>query len=358
MTSRRAITIKEAAFTEMERAYLKASAGGRLPAKARQIMYAARGKIQELTGKPLNDQYFTQTLLPDYMAEHPSKTSTWRVVFDARGHLTEPHTKRSVPLGTIDVGNYLSSLNEPQWLDPAATMPAIRTCGPSGRYGALLFVEKEGFDELFAEVRLGERYDTAIMSTKGVSVTAARRLVDHICARYQVPLFVLHDFDRSGFIILRTLRESTRRYYFRHCIDVIDLGLRLEDVEACGLESEDAFYREHPDSVRRGLTMAGATKAEIDFLLHNRVELNAFASDEAHRVDRREARGKWCPQGDPRPGDARRGVSTAAAVGVPEGTVRRAAGAFPPAYCDPRRLPGLAWACGAAATGKAGAVVE
>jgi hypothetical protein len=219
-------------------------------------------------------------LLPDYMAEHPSKTSTWRVVFDARGHLTEPHTKRRVPLGTMEVDNYMSSLNEPQWLDPAATMPAIKTSGPSGRYGALLFVEKEGFDELFAEVRLGERYDIAIMSTKGVSVTAARRLVDNICARYGIPLFVLHDFDRSGFIILRTLRESTRRYYFRHCIDVIDLGLRLEDVDACGLESEGAFYREHPDSVRRGLTMAGATKAEIDFLLHNRVELNAFASDE------------------------------------------------------------------------------
>jgi hypothetical protein len=185
MTKRRAITIKEAAFAEMERAYLKARAGGRLPAKARQIMYAARGSIRELTVKPLNDQYFTQTLLPDYMAKHASKTSTWRVVFDARGHLTEPHTKRSVPLDTIEVGNYLSSLNEPQWLDPAATMPAIKTSGPSGRYGALLFVEKEGFDELFTEAQLGERYDIAIMSTMGVSVTAAPRLVDNICARFE-----------------------------------------------------------------------------------------------------------------------------------------------------------------------------
>ena len=98
--------------------------------------------------------------------------------------------------------------------------------------------------------------------------------------------FDINDYLGIGFasqtslIILRTLRESTRRYYFQHCIDVIDLGLRLEDVEACGLESEDVFYREHPDSVRRGLTMAGASEAEIDFLLHNRVGLNALASDE------------------------------------------------------------------------------
>ena len=64
------------------------------------MMYAARGKIQERTGKSLDDQYFTQTLLPDFMAENPSTTADWKVVFDARGHLIEPHTKRCVPLGT------------------------------------------------------------------------------------------------------------------------------------------------------------------------------------------------------------------------------------------------------------------
>jgi hypothetical protein len=56
-------------------------------------------------------------------------------------------------------------------------MPDIQTSGPGGRYGALLFCEKEGFNELFREVQLAEHYDLAIMSTKGVSVTAARRLV-------------------------------------------------------------------------------------------------------------------------------------------------------------------------------------
>ena len=49
-------------------AYLKASDNGALPAKARQIMYAARGRILELTGTTkFSDKYFTQTLLPDYL---------------------------------------------------------------------------------------------------------------------------------------------------------------------------------------------------------------------------------------------------------------------------------------------------
>ena len=279
MTSRRAVTIKDVAYDVMEAAYLKASANNTLPAKA-QVMYAARGEIQKRTGKSLDDRYFTQTLLPDFIAENPELTAVWKVVFDARGHLVESHTHLSIPLGTIEVENYLRSLDDPRWSDPGACMPAIRTSGPSGRYGALLFVEKEGFGELFNAVRLAERYDLAIMSTKGVSVTAARRLVDRICARYHIPLFVLHDFDKSGFTILKTLQCDTRRYSFEHAIKATDLGLRLADVEKCGLESEPVEYRESARSIRITLAEASASEAEIAFLLNDRVELNAFASDE------------------------------------------------------------------------------
>ena len=39
---------------------------------------------------------------------------------------------------------------------------------------------------------------------------AARHLVDRICDE-DVPLLVLHDFDKAGFTILGTLRNDTRR---------------------------------------------------------------------------------------------------------------------------------------------------
>jgi ribosomal protein S7 len=103
MTRPREETIKEVAYDVMERAYNKASSNGRLPAHARQIMYAARAEIEVRTGKKLNDQYFTQTLLPDYMAE---RGVGWNVVYDARGHFKEPHTDKEVPLGTLHVNKY------------------------------------------------------------------------------------------------------------------------------------------------------------------------------------------------------------------------------------------------------------
>jgi hypothetical protein len=107
------IEIKEVAWEIMEEAYLNASDNGQLPANARQIMYAARPYILEQTRlESFGDQYFTQTLLPDYLEEHPEETKSWDVVFDARGHAVEPHTHHKVPLGTLAVRQYLEEIRE------------------------------------------------------------------------------------------------------------------------------------------------------------------------------------------------------------------------------------------------------
>jgi hypothetical protein len=96
---------RSAAFEIMEEAYLKASADGTLPASARQLMYQARPFIQEqMGGQQLNDQYFCQQLLPDYMEENGVD---WDITYDDRGHFTEPHTDFSIGLGTLGVREYL-----------------------------------------------------------------------------------------------------------------------------------------------------------------------------------------------------------------------------------------------------------
>jgi hypothetical protein len=205
------MSIKDAAYSVMEDAYLKASGNGTLPANARQIMYAARGKILELTGlKKFNDAYFTQVLLPDYVTDYADETEDWDVVYDSRGALTEPHTGRRVPLGTIAVREYLGERQPP---GPAVQINAdtlYPTSGPENRYHNVLFAEKEGFDELWRSARLAERYDVAIMSTKGMSVVASRKLIDEISELVE-NIFVLRDFDVSGFSIFGTLGTDSRR---------------------------------------------------------------------------------------------------------------------------------------------------
>ena len=162
----------------------------------------------------------------------------------------------------------------------------------------MLFCEKEGFNPLFKAVNLANRYDLMIISTKGVSVTAARQLVDEICGDNNLPLFVLHDFDVAGFMILGTLQRDTRRYQFSNTIEVIDLGLRLDDI--AGLEREPAAAtKTRSDILRDQLAENGATDAEIAILLNERVELNAMASDDVDRDDRAQAEGVRPPEGHP-----------------------------------------------------------
>jgi hypothetical protein len=284
MTRERGVQFKEAAAEIMEQAYMQASGNGELPANARQIMYAARGHIQKRTGKQLEPNYFTQTLLPDYVQE---TGVDWDVVYDARGHFSEPHGGNSFGIGTLDVRNYLAGFNDPSFIDAGFSQGKVETKGPSGSFGAVLFIEKEGFDPILKAAQIANKYDIAIMSTKGMSVTAARELVDQMCHDHDVPLLLLHDFDKAGFSIAGTLQRDTRRYEFQNSIEVIDLGLSLADVEAMGLESE---YQHHPkgrrDVLEENLRTNGASEEEIAFMFRDfgtlkstrRVELNAMTS--------------------------------------------------------------------------------
>ena len=280
------MTLKDAAWLVMRHAYMKASGNGKLPAKARQIMYAARGDLLRLTGaKKFSDTYFTQILLPDYLNEKQELVAHWDVVYDARGNLTEPHTGSRIPLGTIQVRTYLGErapLSPAVQLNGASLYP---TSGPENRYRNVLFVEKEGFDELWEAVRLAERLDLAIMSTKGMSVVAARKLLDSLADKVD-RIFVLRDFDMSGFSIFGTLGTDSRRYTFENDMTgkIVDIGLRFEDVLALGLEAEKVEV-ENPAARRKKLRQHGATPDEIAFLAEpdddgmcQRVELNAMTS--------------------------------------------------------------------------------
>jgi hypothetical protein len=184
-----------------------------------------------------------------------------------------------VPLGTLSVRDYLKGISghRVSSLDFDITEKYYPTFGPKNRYQTILFIEKEGFMPLFQQIKLAERYDLAIMSTKGTSVTASRELIDSLCKDgNDVRLLVLHDFDKTGFSILQTLSNDTWRYKFDNKLEVIDLGMRLADI--AGLPTEKVIHTSKDPAAN--LRDNGATEDEIKFLLTQRVELNAFTSDQ------------------------------------------------------------------------------
>ena len=226
-------SIREVAFEVMEGAYMKASSNGKYPANARQIYYAARPEIlSRLDKEELNSQYFTQTLLKDYMEEY---RPSWDVVWDARGHISEPHTGEIIGLGGLEVRDYIKSftsksINSMPAFEPKILLP---TYGPIHRFSNILFIEKEGFNPLLNAVKISERFDIAITSSKGMPVAALCDLLSKM-KELNVTAYCLHDFDVSGFTILKTLKQGARGSHGSG--KIIDLGFRFDDIQ--GLQSE------------------------------------------------------------------------------------------------------------------------
>ena len=164
-TRARSIQFKEAAAEIMEKAYLKASDNGRLPANARQIMYAARPHIQKVTGNELRVELFHTDIAARLSARNRRH---WNVVYDARGHFKEPHDGNGFGIGTLEVRDYLAGLREPFVVDaelakrkskPAARAEISVRCCSSKRRASI---------RCSKAANIANKFDLAIMSTKGM----------------------------------------------------------------------------------------------------------------------------------------------------------------------------------------------
>lgn len=282
------VNFTEVAEEILPEGYMHASGDGRYTVDNRQLFYAVRDRFLELTGREITADYLTQCVLVRYMNQHPEETASWKITASPRGTLTIPNCQSDVriPCGTIAIEEHLRDAGRP--CDPfdelanigvAVQWPSV---AEGQRYQAVLYIEKEGFDPQLREARIADRFDLAIISCKGQSVTAARMYVDQVCRMAGgVPLFVAHDFDKYGFEIsqrLTTISEWAEendlvKYRFKNPINVTDLGLRLADIEKYSLKSEQCTFKgKFPSDTI-------ATPEEQEFLMSDRrVELNAFTA--------------------------------------------------------------------------------
>ena len=254
---------------------------------ARDLYYASRtlayAHDKWETGKELNYGYFSQMLLTEYQELNGPIERLWR---DPRGNLHEPHTGKSVALGTREVAAYAF---------------------PDYVFDKILYVEKEGELSKLKAARLAARYDMAICSGKGQPTEAVRTLFERAeGGDYQ--LFVFHDADLDGYDIARVMAEETRRMP-GYSVDVIDIGLTVEDTLEMGLESEP-FYRKK-DITRELLMRLSEVSRECLYqqdgyrgIRGERFELNAILPDTRRieyierKLEENGVRGKVIPPED------------------------------------------------------------
>jgi hypothetical protein len=97
------VSVKEAVFAVIEAAWALATNDGEYPISRRMFFYPVRKMIQQYTSKALDFNYFSQTLLTAWSEIHEPIKGLYS---DPRGVLYEPHTDRTVQLGTRQVEGY------------------------------------------------------------------------------------------------------------------------------------------------------------------------------------------------------------------------------------------------------------
>ncbi len=247
-------------FQVLPAAIQAATDNGRLPANVRALYYKVRDAIQAYTPKELDYGYFSQNVLIRYWQENERNPLIYN---DPRGVLYAPHSESIIQLGTFEVDQYSF---------------------PAHEYNKILYIEKKGLWHTVKAANLHKKYDMAVIAGEGYSSEAIRILLDKAQTGQNYTIFVLHDADPDGYNILRTIQDSTKRMP-GHNIEVIDLGLRVQDAIDLKINSE-TFTRKKElaqdlelNEIERGyfggeLKMIGTKKN----WLCQRIELNAMSA--------------------------------------------------------------------------------
>jgi hypothetical protein len=295
------MTMKEAVFAVIPEAVRQQRGGTSLPFSAHSLFYKIRPLFLQLRpGETLTASYCEQTLIPEYEREHGQIEGMYR---EPRGELHHPHDpagERTVPLGTREVQAYVP----PEWT-----------------FDKILVVEKAGLWPVLEAARLAGRYDMAVVTSEGFAAEACRTLLADLYER-DMTVFVLHDADHPGYNIARPIGAETARMPGHH-VDVVDLGLTVDEAVARGMESE-TYYRRNALPAR---LVPLLSEAALDWFIGavcdrdgygkpvrwecSRVELNAFTSpgliayiEDGLRAN--GADGKVIPPADVLAGEARR----------------------------------------------------
>lgn len=224
-------------------------AGGGHPYSQRQLFYAIRPFLIKEYGKEPNFDTFAGIITEIENERGHDLPAMYR---DDRGTIYHPHTRDHISLGTRMVESY----EPPDWT-----------------FNKVLYIEKEGFFPVLLEENWPEKYDCALLTSKGQPTRAARDFIDGLKdSKEDVMFFCIHDADAAGTIIYQSLQEETEARPARK-VKVINLGLEPEEGIDMGLASEDV------EELKDGRAVADYVPPEMkEWLQTHRIELNAMST--------------------------------------------------------------------------------
>jgi hypothetical protein len=255
-------SVKQTVFLNMQNQIVIVSDNRRYRFQWRQVFYRVRPFVEKLLGRKLGWGYFSQTLIRQYEERFGEEKLGYR---DARGTFYNPRTGQSFPLGTLQVENY----KHDNW-----------------GFSKVLYIEKEGFDEVLKADGWPQRNDCALMTSKGQPTRAARDLIDKIASSGEPIAFLCaHDCDPSGTIVFQSLQEATLARPERN-VRIYDFGLNVSEAKALAaqglIEIEDIVTDETTAKKKKACARYVSDDDRAWFEYH-RAELNAFRTPDLIR---------------------------------------------------------------------------
>ncbi len=262
--------------------YELASGNGQYLTKARQVFYAIREIINRDHGETLNQSdysTFTQDILTSKFKEDPSLEN--EILLERRGFFNDPFTGEEMPLGTGDVLNYIANKPVNKIIRQETRMYSLPL---NLRFNKVLFIEKQGFNDILTRSGLVDELGLGIISTQGYGTRAAKLLIKYFIEN-GINVYVLNDCDIAGYLIHDKFASGSGTY--EEALSVKHIGLKVEDIHEMG-KHETAEIVKYKRPYRNALDLL--TKSERQFFVvdhdfydnnrYRRVEINALSTPE------------------------------------------------------------------------------
>jgi len=219
-------TKKDVLFELFLPVYLEETENEAIRIMQRDDYYAIRPKYNTYDVRPSKNADGVETTELDFgyfgtcLAEFRKDVHPLSMIdYKARGTLFESHSEREIPMGDREMRDYVL---------------------PHHEYVGILFIEKEGVWATLKDtggIELMRKYDLMVVSAEGYSTEVMRNFMASAQTEYGYKILAWHDADPWGYNICRTLAEPTERMPNHH-LDVIDIGLHLEEGLEMGLATE------------------------------------------------------------------------------------------------------------------------
>jgi hypothetical protein len=249
---------KQVILDSLDEAIRKISGRGRHRYSLRQLFYAIRPLLIREFGEEPKYGTFSK-VIKEY--EDSIGEDLPGIYRDSRGVLYHPHTGEEIPLETLAVEQY----QRPAWT-----------------FTKILYSEKEGFFPILKDVRWPERYDCALLTSKGYATRAVCDVLKLMGEIHEpITIFCIHDADGPGTMIYQAMQEAVNARPGASNIRIINLGLEPKEALAMGLEAEKVKRKVDKHGRKKAVPVASYVPPRWrTWLQSSRVELNAMTTPE------------------------------------------------------------------------------